>query len=170
VKGGDRMILTAIDLEVQESIKGGAGSLVQFNIAGGTVDGVRAQVFGLPAFQVNEDVLLFLSEGYQRTGAPIVGVNQGAFRIVNEGGGEMMLDADSHYVIGVENDRVMTRRNPGAPLASSHRIPTILGPPVPDSPDVVVSASRAANRFWTSQEPAMGLAAFKDAVAARLGR
>ena len=58
----------------------------------------------------------------------MVGVNQGAFRIVNEGGGEVMLNADSNYVIGVENDR-MSRRNPRAPLASTHLVPGIAGAP-----------------------------------------
>ena len=168
IENTGRMILTAVDLEVEDPIKGVSGSLVQFTIAGGTVDGVWARVYGLPTFQLNEDLLLFLGEGYQRTGVPIVGVNQGAFRIVNEGGGDMMLDAESHYVIGVENDRVVTRRNPRAAQASTHRVPTILGAPVPDSPDVVASASRTASRFWTSQEPAMGIEAFKEAVATRL--
>ena len=170
VEGTGRMIFTEVDLEVDESLKGGGGSLVRFTIAGGTVDGVTARVFGLPTFQSNEDVLMFLREGYDRAADPAVGVNQGVFRIVNEGGGEVMLNADSNYVIGVENDRIVTRRNSRAALASTHLVPTILGPPTPDSQDVAASASREANRFWTSQEPAMGFAPFKDAVAARLKR
>jgi hypothetical protein len=168
IEGTGRMILTAVDLEVEDPIKGVSGSLVQFTIAGGTVDGVRAFVLGLPTFQMNDDVLLFLREGYQATGTPIVGANQGAFRIVNEAGGDVMLDAESQYVIGVENDRVITRRNARAALASTHRIPTILGPPVPDSSDVIATASREANRFWTSQEPPMEFASFRAAVSSRL--
>jgi hypothetical protein len=170
VGAGGRMIFTAVDIEVADAMKGGGASIVQFTIAGGTVDGRTARVFGMPTFQANEDVMLFLRQGYRRAGDPVVGVNQGAFRIVNEGGGEMMLDADSNYVIGVENDRVVTRRNPRAATASAHRVPTLLGAPTPDAGDVAASASREAYRFWTSQEPAMEFAAFKDAVGARLKR
>jgi len=166
-----RMIFTQIDLEVAEYVKGSGGSVVQFVVAGGTVEGRRAWVPGMPSFQTGEDVLLFLRDGYQQAADPTVGVSQGVFRIATDPvtGAQSMLDANGHFVVAIEDDRVVTRRNPRA-ASASRPVATLAGPPTPESPDVAASASAAANRFLTSTEPAMGTADFMSAVRARLGR
>ena len=170
-EGTGRAIFTQVDLEVAEYIKGTGGSIVQIVVAGGTVEGRRMWVPGMPSFQAGEDVLLFLREGYQQAADPTVGVGQGVFRIAADPstGAEAVLDASGHFVIGIEDDQVVTRRNPRAATAS-RPVAARTGPPTPDRPDVGVSASARADRFWTSTEPAIGANDFLSAVRARLRR
>lgn len=170
-EGTGRAIFTQIDLEVAEYIKGTGGSIVQITVVGGTVDGMRMWVPGMPSFQQGEDVLLFLREGYERAGDPTVGVSQGVFRIVTDQatGAETVLDSAGHFVIAIEEDRVVTRRNARA-AGASRPVAARTGPPTPEQAGIAASASAQADRFWTSNEPAMGTADFLSAVRARLRR
>ena len=172
VKGTGRMIFTQIDVEVGSYVKGGGASIVTLTMPGGTVDGVTAWIPDLPTFSQGENVLLFLRDGYDRVGDPAVGVNQGVFRIVSDpaGGGEIVLNSQQQIVIGVENDQVVTRRNPRATTASTQLVPGSAGAPTPNAPGIVATASAAASRFLTSTEPAVSVSAFLSAVTARLPR
>jgi len=171
-EGTGRMIFTTVDVEVVSNIKGRPGSFVSLTIPGGTVDGVRAWIPDLPTFTQGENVLLFLREGYDRVGDPAVGVNQGVFRIVADPatGGEAVLNADQQIVIAIENDRVVTRRNPRATTASTQLVPGNAGLPTPDRAGVTVSTTPEVARFLNSTEPPMAVAAFLSAVTARLAR
>ncbi len=132
-EGTGRMIFTQIDVEVGSYVKGGGGSIVTLTMPGGEVDGVRAWIPDLPTFTQGENVLLFLRDGWERAGDPAVGVNQGVFRVVADPatGGEIVLNAEQQIVIGVESDRVITRRNARATTASSQLLPGTAGPPTP---------------------------------------
>jgi hypothetical protein len=171
-EGTGRMIFTQIDVEVGSYVKGGGGSIVTLTIPGGEVDGVRAWVPDLPTFTQGENVLLFLRDGWERAGDPAVGVNQGVFRVVADPatGGEIVLNAEQQIVIGVESDRVITRRNPRATTASSQLLPGTAGPPTPAAPGTLATASAGAARFLTSTEPGLTVSAFLTAVTARLPR
>jgi hypothetical protein len=171
-EGTGRMIFTTVDVEVASFIKGSGGSIVSLTIPGGTVDGVSAWIPDLPTFTQGENVLLFLREGYDRVGDPAVGVNQGVFRIVADPatGGEAVLNAEQQIVIAIENDRVITRRNPRATIASTQLVPGNAGVPTPDRPGIAASATPEVSRFLTSTEPPMAVAAFLSAVTARLAR
>jgi hypothetical protein len=171
-EGTGRMIFTQIDVEVGSYVKGGGGSIVTLTMPGGTVDGVRAWIPDLPTFTEGENVLLFLRDGWERAGDPAVGVNQGVFRVVADPatGGEIVLNAEQQIVIGVESDRVITRRNPRATAASSQLLPGTAAPPTPTTPGTISTASAAAGRFLTSTEPGLSVSAFLTAVTARLPR
>jgi hypothetical protein len=171
-EGTGRMIFTTVDVQVDSFIKGSGGSLVSLTIPGGTVDGVRAWIPDLPTFTQGESVLLFLREGYDRVGDPAVGVNQGVFRIVADpaNGGEAVLNAEQQIVIAIENDRVVTRRNPRATSASTQLVPGNAGLPTPDRPGIAASATPEVSRFLNSTEPPMAVSAFLSAVTARLAR
>jgi len=73
-------IVTDVDLEVTESLKGGPPSRVRVLQPGGEVDGIGQQVLGLAEFQTGEEVVVFLQS---RPGAlyQVVGAAQGKYRI-----------------------------------------------------------------------------------------
>jgi hypothetical protein len=162
------MIFTELQVEVSEYISGSGSALLRLVVPGGTVDGARVWIPGLPDFSQGENVLLFLRAGFQSAGDPVVGVNQGVFRVVTDPatGGELLLDANQRLVTGIENDQVVTRSFPGASTASTQRVPGNAGAPVPSSPGIAVSASSNA----AAAGPPMPIAAFMNAVNARLRR
>lgn len=70
-------------------------------LSGGELDDIREEVAGVPQFTVGERVLLFVRR--QHAVSPIVGLNQGCFRIVESGRGPVLLTADGHPVLGLRN-------------------------------------------------------------------
>lgn len=132
---GGQMIFTRVTFETLEDIKGSHEWTFEFLVAGGTLDGRTAIVPGIPQFQEGERYVLFLRQGYQQAADPIMGVNQGFFHVVAHpsSGQDVLLNADADYVLGVENDRVMLRRNPGPSAAP---ILKLIDPPLSDDPQV----------------------------------
>src|SRR5262245_20902300 len=82
-KGG-RMIFTRVRFQVEETVKGEAASEVELVIAGGTVGGTTAEVVGMPRFERGGRYLLFLRDAYPAHAVPVVGVNQGFFRLIRD--------------------------------------------------------------------------------------
>jgi hypothetical protein len=166
-----RMIFTEITLAVDRAIVGAPDKLVTFRIAGGTLDGQTATVFGMPTFELGERYLVFLRSGFETTADPIVGVNQGFFRVVHDAqaNADTLLNADADIVLGVENDKIVVRHSaPAAGLAD----PELVAAPAPDG-DTPVSAglSPEVERYWHSTEPATSVDRFAEAVrAAKEGR
>jgi hypothetical protein len=138
---GGRMIFTRVRLEVDESIKGDAGSEVEFVVAGGTVDGLTATVEGMPRFEKGNRYLVFLQQGFAETAVPIVGVNQGFFQVVrDENSGEDLLYRSAGVMVtGIEGDRVTTTRVVGAGRPMAARV----GAPVPEQKGVSAQAPQA---------------------------
>lgn len=95
---GGRMIFTHVVLRTNEASKGDAGQTVEFDIAGGTVDGRTVWIPSLPTFDRGGDYVLFLREGYENAGDPILGVNQGFFRVAITGTPDAVLNSDFDYV------------------------------------------------------------------------
>ena len=163
-KGG-RMIFTLVTMETLAAVQGAPGNVVEFYVAGGTVDGRVAVVPGTPKFEVGETYFLFLRNRYWEVGDPIVGVNQGFFRVQQDpqSGAEVLLRANADHVLGIENDRIVTRHNPNG----SRALPQMIGPPTPDHPGVQSQASAEVQRYRQSTEPLMTVGQFVDAIRSR---
>ncbi|MCX8071146.1 MAG: hypothetical protein N3C12_01660 [Candidatus Binatia bacterium] len=70
------------------------------DVAGGSKNGLRAQVLELPSFRVGEQVILFV-RGNGREVFPVVGVHQGYFRVVKAlDGEERVVRCDGLPVVG----------------------------------------------------------------------
>jgi hypothetical protein len=81
-------IYTDVVLQVEETMKGAAGSEVTFRIAGGEVDDIGMRTSTAPTFYRGEEVIVFLhTEG---STAQIFGLQQGKFTVsdgtVTQGG------------------------------------------------------------------------------------
>jgi hypothetical protein len=57
---GDRLIVSRIELEVSENLKGPASRAVWFEMEGGTLDGLTLQVSSLPQLASGERAVFFL--------------------------------------------------------------------------------------------------------------
>jgi hypothetical protein len=75
------LILTTTRFAVSEPLKGSKDGFVEVVTVGGTLDGITQTVSGMPAFEPEEEVLLFLEpskSGQWQT----LGLSQGKFRVV----------------------------------------------------------------------------------------
>lgn len=80
-------------------LRGGTQTPVTLRFAGGEMDGLHEAVAGVPQFAVGERRVVFAHAG--RFASPIVGFNQGLFRVVEGANGPVVLDADGKAVTGV---------------------------------------------------------------------
>lgn len=165
------MIFTRVTIEVEEEMKGVGGREVVFEVAGGVLGGRAAIVHGMPRFQQGGRYMLFLRPGYENAGDPVVGVDQGFFEVVRDEtlGADVILDAAGDFVVGIENDQVVSRRND----ARADRPATQLGPaPVPDSGAVdkaSVKTSPEVLRYWQSSVAPMSAQIFRQAILTATG-
>lgn len=169
---GGRMILTRVTLETIDVIKGSPGSTVDLMVAGGALNGLVAVVPGMPQLAQGQRYLLFLRNGYQKAADPFVGGNQGFFQVVRhpETGADVLLDANSDYVIGVEDDRVILRQNRAAERLGTRPAPLVAGPPVPDQPGVKAQLSAEVQRYKGSTDPLMTPVAFAKLIRSQMDR
>lgn len=169
---GGRMILTRVTLETIDVIKGSAGPTLDLMVAGGALDGLVAVVPGMPQPARGQRYLLFLRNGYQKAADPFVGGNQGFFQVVPhpETGADVLLDANSDYVIGVEDDRVILRQNRTAERLATQPAPLVAGPPVPDQPGTKAEMSAEVDRYVRSTEPLITPVAFENLIRSQMDR
>jgi len=167
---GGRMIFTHVVLRADEAVKGEAGQTVEFDIAGGTVDGRTVWIPSMPTFDRGGDYVVFLREGYEKAGDPILGVNQGFFRVLSAGTPGAVLNHDFDFVVAIEQNRVVPRLNAqrGAFRGAERPIPQVAGGPVPDAGGT--TATSAGTRYLTSTEPPLTVDQFVATIRARLGR
>jgi len=86
---GRRAIETFLTIDVTEYMKGSLGSTVTVRVPGGQIGRYRTIVVGAPAFGEGDEVVLFLrSYGGNLT---IVGISQGAFRVVADASGRRLV-------------------------------------------------------------------------------
>jgi hypothetical protein len=166
---GGRMIFTHVVVRVDEALKG-ASQRVEFDVAGGTLDGKTVWIPGMPKFDRGADYVLFLREGYADRGDPIVGVRQGFFRLASDGGpSPAVLNADFDYVIGIEESKVVPRHNPrrGALQGRERPLPQLGQGPLSDA-GATAQASPAARRYLSSAEPPLTVDQFVAAIRARV--
>jgi hypothetical protein len=74
------LILTTARFLVSERLKGSSDGYVNVVTVGGTLDGITQTVSGMPVFEPEEDVLLFL-EPSKNGNWQALGMSQGKFRI-----------------------------------------------------------------------------------------
>jgi hypothetical protein len=75
---GRRSVETLVTITASDYLKGGAGNTITIHVPGGRMGRYRTVFVGAPEFRVNDEVVLFLR------GGRIVGLNQGAFRVVTD--------------------------------------------------------------------------------------
>ncbi len=102
VDASQRAIETLVTFDHLTIVSGTAGDRLTLRFSGGEVDDIREEVAGVPHFTVGARVLLFARQG--RSISPVVGLNQGYFRIVDSPRGPIVLNADDRAVVGVRND------------------------------------------------------------------
>ena len=67
---GDRIIVSRIELDVEETLKGAAEPVVSLDVDGGTLDGLTLRVSGLDVLESGERAVLFLDAPKGRVHAP----------------------------------------------------------------------------------------------------
>jgi hypothetical protein len=67
---GDRLVVSRVELEVVERLKGNSGRTVWMEIDGGTVDGMTLQVSSLPRIVPGERAIFFLDSADRGTFVP----------------------------------------------------------------------------------------------------
>lgn len=75
------LILTTARFAVSEPLKGSSDGFVNVVTVGGTLDGITQTVSGMPVFEPEEEVLLFLEPSKNGHWQPL-GLAQGKFRIL----------------------------------------------------------------------------------------
>jgi len=75
------LILTTARFAVSEPLKGANDGFVNVVTVGGTLDGITQTVSGMPVFEPEEEVLLFLEPSKNGHWQPL-GLSQGKFRIL----------------------------------------------------------------------------------------
>lgn len=80
-------------------LRGGPQAQVALRFAGGEMDGLHEAVAGVPELAVGQRRVVFARAGHFVS--PIVGFNQGLFRVVDGAGGPVVLDAEGKAVTGV---------------------------------------------------------------------
>ena len=60
---GDRLIVSRVELDVEETIKGDADTTIAMEVDGGTLDGYTLRVSSLPMVQAGERAVFFLDRG-----------------------------------------------------------------------------------------------------------
>jgi hypothetical protein len=88
---GRRAIETFLTIDADEYYKGGGSSTVTVRVPGGQIGRFRTIFVGAPEFQQGDEVVLFLRSFEGRTA--IVGLSQGAYRVVPDRSGRSIVTA-----------------------------------------------------------------------------
>ncbi|MEO8677745.1 MAG: hypothetical protein ABI665_01785 [Vicinamibacterales bacterium] len=81
--GSSRLIITTITFQVEQTLKGSAPRTLSVEVLGGTIGDETLHVSHVPEFKVGDRDVLFLNNAAHSV-SPIVGSDQGRFRIVTE--------------------------------------------------------------------------------------
>jgi len=92
--GASRLIVTKVTLAVEQTLKGSAPRTLVVEVLGGTIGDQTLHVSHVPSFKVGDRDVLFLN-GALHAVSPVVGSDQGRFRVMNEAatGNARILDA-----------------------------------------------------------------------------
>jgi hypothetical protein len=74
-----RAIITDVTFRVEDVWKGNVGAVTMLEFMGGTIDGVRMEVVGMPEFSVGDRSVLFVSG--ERSVSPLVGFMYGRMKV-----------------------------------------------------------------------------------------
>lgn len=81
--GASKLIITKITLAVEQSVKGSMPGTLVIEVVGGTIGDQTLRVSDVPEFRVGDRDVLFLNN-HPHAVSPVVGSDQGLFRIINE--------------------------------------------------------------------------------------
>ena len=81
--GASRLIITKVTMEVEQTLKGSAPRTLVVEVLGGTIGDQTLHVSHVPEFKVGDRDVLFLN-GALHAASPVVGSDQGRFRVMNE--------------------------------------------------------------------------------------
>jgi hypothetical protein len=114
---GRRAIDTFLTIEADEYFKGGPGDAVVVRVPGGQMGRYRTIFVGAPEFRRGDEVVLFL-RGNPARGAVIVGLSQGAFRVVPDRTGRRVVSSPVLMGKSLEQSEPIIRGDPSRrPLA-----------------------------------------------------
>lgn len=103
-EGGQRIIVSYVTFNVEDSIKGTPGPSYTIRMLGGTVDGQTVEVADAPKFAVGDRDILFVEHNGSQF-IPLVGIMHGRFRVQRD-------QAEHEFI----------RTNEGEPLADLARL------------------------------------------------
>jgi len=86
-----RAVETLVTFSDVTPLLGAAGEEQTVRFAGGEIDGIREQVAGMPRFSRGDRVVLLLRR--TRSASPIIGFNQGLFRVIDGPDGPVVSNA-----------------------------------------------------------------------------
>src|SRR5437588_12298255 len=78
-EGAQRHIDTYVTFQVQDNVKGSAGTSYTIRMLGGTVGDETMEVTDTPKFNVGDRNILFVEHNYEQF-VPLVGIKHGRFR------------------------------------------------------------------------------------------
>lgn len=81
--GASRLIITKVTMAVEQTLKGSAPRTIVVEVLGGTIGDQTLHVSHVPEFKVGDRDVLFLN-GALHAASPLVGSDQGRFRVMNE--------------------------------------------------------------------------------------
>jgi len=117
---------TLVTLDVQEVVAGTAASPLTLRLAGGEIGGVRQSIDGMPEFAAGERYVVFLDRPEDPPlVSPIVGFNQGLYRVERVGDADVVHDragaplSEAAVVALVGAERNVAPRPPGAEANSA---------------------------------------------------
>jgi len=79
-EGGQRHIETYVTFQVEDSVKGQAGTSYTIRMLGGTVGDETMEVTDTPKFKVGDREILFVEHNYDQF-VPLVGISHGRFHV-----------------------------------------------------------------------------------------
>lgn len=144
-EGGQRRIVSYITLKVEDAIKGDPGASYTLRMFGGTVDGTTMQVSDTPQFKAGDRDILFVQHNGTQF-IPLVGIMHGRFRLQHDNAAEDDLIMTDKGEAVSDLAQLGKDENPLAEQANGH------------APDP------------GSKGKALGSAAFKAAIRAKLGK
>src|SRR5467141_548789 len=98
-EGAQRHIDTYITFQVQDNVKGDAGSSYTIRVLGGTVGDETMEVTDTPKFKVGDSEILFVEHNNEQF-VPLVGIDHGRFHVQRDEqtGRDIMMNGDGEPV------------------------------------------------------------------------
>lgn len=81
--GASKLIITKVTIAIEQAVKGSVSGMLVVDVMGGTIGDQTLTVSDIPEFRVGDRDVLFLNL-HPRAVSPLVGSNQGLFRVINE--------------------------------------------------------------------------------------
>ncbi len=157
---GGRMLFTEVTFEVERSVLGEAPRTLTFLIAGGSDGETEVIVHGLPTFELGARYLLFIDPSFRDTANPIVGANQGFFRVAEgPAGKERLITYNGDVVVSIDDQQITVQYDPEF---NRRVLPQLADGPTPDDARSTRTnaISPALARYWMAEDTPLSVDAF----------